>query len=95
MSVVLLLLGGMAAWYLHRLQKDSSALLSASVVKVQAAEELEIISHELRNELNRLLFLRDRRSVSAVSDLHQEAIGWIGKAQQLADTEDENGKRRK
>ena len=52
MSVVLLLLGGVAAWYLHRLQRDSLQLLNESVARVQVAEELEITSHELRYRLS-------------------------------------------
>ena len=48
LAMGLLLLGGVAAWYLHRLQREASSLLVASVAKVRAAEELELISYRLR-----------------------------------------------
>lgn len=85
-SAVLLLLGGLAAWYLHRLQQDSSELLVASVTRLRAAEELEIISHELRNQLNRILFLPDSANLSRVPTLHQEAQHWLDLARQEAQT---------
>ena len=40
----LLLVGGLAAWYLHRLQREASWLLVASVAKVRAAEELDSLA---------------------------------------------------
>ena len=89
MSILLLLLGGVAAWYLHRLQQESSALLTASVAKVQAAEELEVISHELRYQLRQYRPADIERMPADVSELHQEANSWLAKAKQVTDTERE------
>lgn len=88
-SILLLLLGGVAARYLHRLQRESSDLLDASVAKVQAAEELEIISHELRYQLRQYLLGRDRDSLAAVSRLRKEADRWLAQARAASDTERE------
>lgn len=89
MSIVLLLLGGLSAWYLHRLQKDSSRLLVDSVAKVESAEELQIISHELRYQLRQYLSTRDQRSLAELSRLRQQADGWLAEMREAADTEQE------
>lgn len=84
MSILLLLLGGVAAWYLHGLQRDSSELLIASVAKVEAAEELEVISHELRDQLSQYQAGRGSQSLAAANQLHSEANEWLAKAAELA-----------
>lgn len=85
-SVGLLLLGGLAAWYLHRLQQNSSELLVTSVTRLRAAEELEIISHELRNELNNMLFPSDAAQFARVAAQRQAAQHWMDLARQQAKT---------
>jgi two-component system sensor histidine kinase HydH len=90
MSLVLLLLGGVAAWYLHELQKESSALLSSAVTEVRAGEQLEIIAHELRNELYQFLFVQeDPARLAGLSRLHSHATDWIDTARKLATTDEE------
>ena len=59
-SATLMLLGGVAAWYLHQLQKDSSHLLIASQTRLRAAEESKLVSFELQSQLYRFLFLPSR-----------------------------------
>ncbi len=81
----LLLVGGIAAWYLHRLQREASSLLAASVAKVQAAEELELTGYRLHARLNEYLLTGDRAPLDGVPALQMEAAGWIVKAKELAD----------
>lgn len=69
-SLLLLLVGGVAAWYLHRLQQDASALLDSNIERVRAAEDLELFSHELQRNLDRFLATGDAAHLAAV-----EAIG--------------------
>jgi hypothetical protein len=66
MSLILLLLGGIAALYLHRLQQKSSDLLSAGVVNVEAAEELATIAHKVRNALSEFLLLHDPKPTEKI-----------------------------
>jgi len=85
----LLLLGGVAAWYLHRLQREASSLLVASIAKARTAEELELISYRLRARLNEFSLTGDREPLAAVPALQNEAAGWIGKANGLANSPQE------
>ena len=84
----LLLLGGVAAWYLHRLQREASRLLVASVAKVRTAEELELISYRL-HRLNEFLLTGDHVQLAAVPALQDEAASWIADAKGLADSPQE------
>lgn len=87
MSLLLLAVGGIAAWYLHRLQQDSSDLLAGSVAKIEAAEELEVISHEVRFQLRQYYSADGDHARSALTDLRQGATAWLVKAKGLADTD--------
>jgi len=89
LALGLLLVGGVAAWYLHRLQREASALLVASVAKGRAAEELELISYRLRGRLNEFLLTGDRAPLATVPALQAEAAGWIERAKGLADSPQE------
>ncbi len=89
LALGLLLLGGVAAWYLHRLQREASRLLVASVAKVRTAEELELISYRLRARLNEFLLTGDHVQLAAVPALQDEAASWIADAKGLADSPQE------
>ena len=86
LAVGLLLIGGVAAWYLHGLQREASRLLVVSVAKVRAAEELELISYRLRALLAEYLLTDDHKLLAAVAALQEEAAGWIDKAKRLANS---------
>ena len=88
-SATLMLLGGVAAWYLHRLQRDSSRLLMVSVTRLQAAEELEIVSIELQSQLYRFLFLPESADAATFPKLREKARDWIAAARSLSDSERE------
>ena len=90
LAVGLLLLGGVAAWYLHRLQREASGLLVVSVAKVRAAKELELISNRLRARLDEFLLTGDRTSLAAVPALQKQAAGWIEEAKGLANSPQED-----
>ena len=70
---LLLLLGGVAAWYLHRLQQDSSETIRASSVKAVAAEQVEMLSYRLRNRVTDFIFSGDRRELAGIPALRGEA----------------------
>lgn len=88
-SVLLLVLGGTAAWYMHRLQYDASQLLEVNVTKVRAAGELAIVSHELGNRLREFLITGDPANLDQAAELHGVADRWISEAESLADSPQE------
>ena len=85
-SATLMLLGGVAAWYLHQLQKDSSHLLIASATRLRAAEELELVSFELQSQLYRFLFLPESADPTKFAALRKEAQDWVTLARQQSDS---------
>ncbi len=88
-SLVLLILGGVAAWYVHRLQKDSTKEVKLNVNKVTAVEELVTISHDLRHELTEYLLTEDRSHLETASGLQRSASLRITECQELAQTDAE------
>ena len=85
-SLLMLLVGGVAAWYLHRLQQDSSALICSSVKRLRAAEELQIVGQEERNLANRYLVSGDRELLKRAEARRADVDHWIGEAARLAGT---------
>ena len=90
-SLLLLLVGGAGAWYLHRLEQDSSALLAEGIAKVRVAEELEIIGRDLRYHAHQYLLTGNRGSLAGLSAWQQAAGQWVEKAQRLANSDRERG----
>jgi signal transduction histidine kinase len=85
-SLLLLAVGAVAAWYVHRLQKNISDILDVNVSSVRAAEELEIGIREVRTQLIYFLFTGDRKYLEAFPALHQHTDRWLGEADRLATT---------
>jgi signal transduction histidine kinase len=88
-AAILLLLGGFAAWYVHSLQQESAATQMTNVAKVTAAEELVVISHDLRNTLTDYLTQENRRDLAAVQDLEEDARIRMRECEELADSDEE------
>jgi len=85
-SLLMLLVGGVAAWYLHRLQQDSSALMCTSVKRLRAAEELEIVGHEVRNLVNRYLVSGDGELLKRAESRRADVERWNAEAMRLGAT---------
>lgn len=58
-SLLLLVLGGYTAWYVHSMQKQSSALLTRSITNSNASQSLENQLRELRTQLNEFIMTED------------------------------------
>ena len=71
-SLFLLAVGGVAAWYVHSMQKDVSNLLAEEVASVRAAEELEISVLRMQTQLYQYLFTGDRRYLDEVPARRRE-----------------------
>ena len=83
-SVLLLCLSGLAAWYLHRSQQESSRLLVQNITRVRAAEELMLVGEQLQVSLDQFLLTGDRDYLKPISPLKQDAADWIRRADELA-----------
>ena len=59
LSLLLLAVGAIAAWYLHRIQKDSTAHLAQNVAGGRAAEELVIDAIQIEIHLDQFLLTGD------------------------------------
>ncbi len=88
-SVLLLLLGTVTAWYVQRLQKNASDTLALNVLSIRAAEELEIGLREIRTHINQFLLTGDRAHLAAVPEERQGTDFWLQDAMQRAATERE------
>ncbi|MCA9047944.1 MAG: hypothetical protein KDA89_04410 [Planctomycetaceae bacterium] len=52
MSLLLLVIGGFTAWFVHRAQQTASDLLSESIAQTRASQRLEFQLREIRSHLN-------------------------------------------
>lgn len=86
LSLALLLLGGVAAWYLHRLQQESTELIGLSMAKTEAAEELQLLSYRVRNRLTEFLFTGNSQELAGIPAMRQEVDGWLAEIRRLAAT---------
>lgn len=83
----LLLAGCLAtAWYVHRLQRDASEILSLHVASMRAAEELEIGLREVRTLLDDYLLSEDPRHLEGLPRLRGETDRYLADAEGLATT---------
>ncbi len=83
-SLALLTIGVVAAWRIHLGEQTTSQTLSARVGSLRAAEELEILIRELRQQINLFLLTGDSAHLDAAAGLQGEAEHWIAEAFRLA-----------
>jgi len=83
-SALLLLIGGVAGWYVDRLQRDSSDLLAVALTKMQVAEELEIVTYKGLDRLNAFCLSGDQTHLDELRALGREADRGIGEAERMA-----------
>jgi two-component system, NtrC family, sensor histidine kinase HydH len=81
MSVLLLVVGVGAAWYVHHLQSRVSDELKANVSSLRAAEELVIALQEVRTLLDHFLLTGDQKYLDAVPPLHAQTEKWLAEAE--------------
>ena len=89
MSILLCCLAGLPHGISTVFNKTLRHLLTASVAKVEAAEELEVISHELRYQLRQYRADAMKRLPAVVSGLLRKADDWLARAREVADTDQE------
>jgi signal transduction histidine kinase len=71
-SLLVLVVGASGAWYVHRIQKRSSAILSVNVTSIVAAEELVLAVREMRYELTQFLLTGDTLHLNLARSLKDQ-----------------------
>jgi two-component system, NtrC family, sensor histidine kinase HydH len=85
-SSVLLAVGIVGAWHVHRLHKNSAEVLAVNVANIRAAEELEIVIRETRHRLYRFLATGNRTHLDDVPALRVDTEHWLKEAERSAAT---------
>lgn len=89
LSLLPLAVGIVAAWQVHRYQKEASDALSRNVASMRAAEELVIAFHDVRARLHLFLLKENRAHLEDVPGLRQGTDRWLGAMKRMAVTERE------
>lgn len=85
-SLLLLAVGVLSAWYVHSLQKENSDLLALDVASMLAAEDLEIKMREVRSHLNRYLRASDSHYLDDLPELQQTTERLLASARKSSNT---------
>lgn len=85
-SLMLLAIGAFSAWYVCRLQVQTSEVLDSNVAMTRAAEEFEISFRETRSHLRQFLLDGDRAHFEAVGRQQEESAAWLAEMEQSATT---------
>src|SRR5262245_61182856 len=84
LSVLLLTLTAVAAWYVHDMQERASGPIATSVASVTAAQELEISIREVASQFNRFLITLDRKHLETVPQLKSRTASALANAEAAA-----------
>ncbi len=88
-SLLLLGVGVVGAWYVHHIQQSVSHTLLMNVSNMRAAEEVEILVREMRTQLDNYLITGDRKYLQAGPIFRQETDRWLGVAEKYSVTPSE------
>jgi two-component system, NtrC family, sensor histidine kinase HydH len=83
-SLLLLGVGIVSAWYVHSLQKESSDVVALDVASMLAAEDIEIKMREVRSALNGYLRTGEASYLNAVPELERTTEKLLASARQSA-----------
>ncbi len=80
-SLLLLGVGVGAAWYVQHMQSNVSQGLRTNVSNMRAAEEVEILIHQMRTQLYRFLLTGDAGCLQAGPTFRKETDHWLSVAE--------------
>ena len=83
-SLLLLTVGASSAWYVHRLQRDVTELLSRNLSSNRAAEELVIRFRQIEAQGDVFLLTGSPVYLDAISAHLPETERWLGEAERFA-----------
>jgi two-component system, NtrC family, sensor histidine kinase HydH len=81
LAAALLLFGGMAAWYLHRMQAQAEEMLAASFERGRVAADLEALAHKIRSEMRESLLTGNSDRPADLWQLRRQADGKLAEAE--------------
>lgn len=88
-SLLLLTVGAVAAYYVHRLQQETTDLLTRDVSGIRAAEELVITIRQIESHVDQFLLTGDREHLDPIPSHRREIDRWLGQAEQSTATVEE------
>ncbi len=80
-SLLLLAVGVGTAWYVHAMQQGLNDALLDNASSMRAAEELVILLHEIRTNLDHFLITGDRKYLEEASAFRPETNRWLTEAE--------------
>ena len=83
-SLILLVLGASAAWYVYRLQRMNSHTLAVNVSNIRAAEQLEVVVQNIRHELDWFLVSHDREHLVRALEMEGGVDTRLDQAEKLS-----------
>ncbi|WP_406697579.1 ATP-binding protein [Singulisphaera sp. Ch08] len=81
--------GSVAAYYVHRLQKNATELLTRDVSGIRAAEELVITIRQIETHVDQFLLTGDRSHLDPIPSHRGEIDRWLDEAERLTTTGEE------
>ena len=91
-SLLLLTLGAASAWYVQRLQRDITNLLSRDVSSNRAAEELVIAFRQIEAHGDGFMLTGSPIYLDAITAQFAETERWLGEAERLAANDPERAR---
>jgi signal transduction histidine kinase len=88
-SLLLLTVGGVGGWIVHRLQRSAAQTVSLDMSTIQAAEQLVFAIGEMRMELAQFLATGDPARLKAVPAACEQVERWFAAIEELVDDDDE------
>lgn len=88
-SISLLVVGGLGAWFINYLHRLNSTMLARHASYVIAAEELEIEIRDVRNRLNRFLRTNDQQYLDAIPKARWRIMQLMQQARERSQTDEE------
>jgi signal transduction histidine kinase len=83
-SLLLLMVGVGAAWHVHRVQRTVSKGLLDNVSGMRAAEELEILTWQIRTQLDHFLITGEVQYLEASAAFRRDADYWLTQAERYS-----------
>jgi len=91
-SLLLVALGAVAAWNVHRQQVITSTLIAREVEGMLAAHDLYVGMRDIRRKLTDFVRTGDRHSFDTIPELHESTRARLETAKSLARTEQEQSR---
>ena len=88
-SLLLLTVGSVGGWIVHRLQRSAAQTVSLDMSTIQAAEQLVFAIGEMRMELAQFLATDDPAHLKAVPAACEQVERWLAEIEKLVDDDDE------